>query len=175
MPTILPARSRTRIGLLAFDGVSDDDHSQTTIVTSETVEDGSRITDHAVLEPRPLNMTVIATRSTGAMIPTPDTSFDPARHEQLYQALLELQRSVSLVSIATSIDSYSSMLITKVRRPRASQADTNRARIFVEAMEIQITSLAQLANLADALVDLAQAEANLGAAGLVDTGEFAVP
>ena len=67
------------------------------------------------------------------------------------------------------------MLITKVWRPRASKADTNRARIFVEAMEIQITSLAQLANLADALVDLAQAEANLGAAGLVDTGEFAVP
>lgn len=175
MPIVLPAKSRTAIGFLSFDGVSDDEHSQTTTVTSETIEDGSRLTDHAVTEPRPLSMTVIATRSTGSVTPTPDTSFDPARHEQLYQALLELQRSVTLVLIVTSIDVYPSMLITEVRRPRASQADTNRARITVKAMEIQITTLAQLANLADALLDLAQAEANLGAASLVDTGEFAVP
>jgi hypothetical protein len=177
MPAIFAApRSKTSIGILVFDGVTSDEHSLTITTTDQPIATGARVTDHAIVDPRVLKMTVVATRARGSAIPTdPLTDFNPVRHQQLYQQLLELARTRQLLRIVTSVDSYNSMLIVGVSLPRSSKADTDRLRITIMAKEIQTTEVEPVANVADAIADLAGPGDDLGAAGLEDTGEVVTP
>jgi hypothetical protein len=177
MPVIFTApRSKTKIGTIVFDGVTSDEHSLSITTTEQPISSGAKITDHAFVDPRPLKMTVVSTRARGRMIPqNPLTDFNPAWHLQLYQQLLELARQRLLVRIVTSVDSYSSMLIVGVSLPRSSNADTTRLRINVLAKEIQTVEVEPVANLADAVADLAGPSDDLGAAGLESLGEIAAP
>jgi hypothetical protein len=176
MPAIFGPRSRTRIGVLAFNGVTSDEHALTISHTDQPIATGARITDHALVDPRPLKMEIVSTRSRGSVIPdNPVLDFNPVLHLQLYQQLLELAKLRMLVRIVTSIDSYASMLITSVVLPRTGKADTNRLRIIVTAKEILTAEVVPVANLADAIVDVAGEADDLGAAGLESTGEVVQP
>lgn len=172
---IIAPRSKTKIGVLVFDGVSSDEHELTVTTTDQTISSGQRVTDHAIVDPRPLTMEVIATRSKGSATPTSPDDFNPIRHQQLYDQLIELAKLRLLVTITTSVDTYASMLITRVSYSRASMTDTNRKRIRVEAREILTGELIPIDALAPGLVDAAGSVDDLGAVGFESIGEVAAP
>lgn len=172
---LIAPRSKTKIGVLVFDGVASDEHELTVTATDQTISSGQRVTDHAVVDPRQLTMEVIATRSKGSATPTSPEDFNPIRHQQLYDQLLELAKLRLLVAITTSVDTYLSMLLTRVSYSRSSATDTNRKRIRVEAREIFTGELVSVAALATGLVDAAGTADDLGAVGLESIGEVGAP
>lgn len=172
---LLLPRSKTRLGLLAFDGVASDSHRLTITATDQPLSSLAVATDHAHVDPRPLRVEVIATRSTGSAIPSSPNDFNPARVEQLYQSLLELARLRVPILVVTSIDVYRDMLIRSVDRPRSSRADTNRARIAVELREVLLAEVVPVANIAEAAVDVAAPVQDLGSVSTETAGGFVQP
>lgn len=175
MPAIFPS-SKTRIGPLVFDGTTSDEHSLTVSTTDQVIASGARITDHAIVDPRPLKLEVVTTRSRGsASFDAQPSDFNPARHAMIYAQLCELAKARLLVRIVTAVEAYSSMLIVSVGYARNSQRDLHRRRIVVMAREILTAEIVPVQNLADAAIDVAAPASDIGAVGLEATEEIAIP
>jgi hypothetical protein len=98
-------------------------HTDTMTVTRHPVELGTSITDHAFMNPVEVDITI--GWGTGQITPL----------SQIYQQLLDLQKSAQPFDIVTGKRKYSNMLITSIGE--TTDADTENAlKIYLTCQEI---------------------------------------
>lgn len=154
---------RPWIGPLAFDCSIAEDHAVEIDLTDNPIESipglPGAITDHAVLRPRVLPMTVFVTNSPA--IPLTGALVQPTRHVRLWRKLVELMRRVELVTVVTTLELYSSMVIVRVGAPRRRET-TNALEISVVLRQVQFAAIPGAEALAGAASEIADAEQDVG-------------
>lgn len=163
--TLLLNRTKPVLGTLELDASLQELHGKRVRKTRNPRQDGTVSTDHAVVEPRVVQI-------TGVITNTPDVfgaAFDPRyndadRHKSAWKTLNELADSRELVDVFTTLESYSNMMLVDLRAPRGAE-NTNGIQFTAVFEETEIARSLLIENLAADTADLAQAEADLGAQG----------
>lgn len=104
---------KTNIAGFFFDGVLSVSHERNLTTTSNPVETGAAIVDHAYTEPAKITMKVIVSDVHQSLVPG---QFDGgyARHTQAWQLLKQLQEDRIPMFVFTKLDTYENMLITSI-------------------------------------------------------------
>ena len=104
---------KTNIAGFFFDGFLNVSHERRLTTTSNPVETGAAIVDHAYIEPAKITMRVIVSDVHQSLIPG---QFEGgyARHTQAWQLLKQLQADRIPMFVFTKLDIYENMLITSL-------------------------------------------------------------
>lgn len=104
---------KTNIGGYFFDGFVSVQHSRTLTITSNPVETGAAITDHAYVNPTTLTMNVIMSDVHESIIPGQfsDRTF---RHTSAWHVLRQIQENRIPVDVYTKLGYYKNMLIQEI-------------------------------------------------------------
>lgn len=116
-------------------------HSDTLTLTNHPVELGAQITDHAFKNPVEVDITI--GWGAGSTTPLP----------QIYQQLLDLQRSAVPFDIVTGKRKYKNMIIVSIGQTTVSDTE-NSLIIYLSCREViivetQVTTMAPAANQAN--------------------------
>lgn len=143
-------RVKRRIGELELDATISETHSNKIRVTRNPVELGSDITDHAIIEPRIVNIvaqvsdTPLGVAAVGELVDSvtglfgSSTSENITRSAAAYNQLVQLQRTREPIEIQTRLTLYTNMIITSVNVTQ----DANTSRVValnIQAEEVLIT------------------------------------
>lgn len=140
---------KTNIAGFFFDGFLNVNHERRLTTTSNPVETGAAIVDHAYIEPARITMKVIVSDVHQSLIPG---QFEGgyARHTQAWQLLKQLQENRIPMFVFTKLDTYENMLITSITANDNSDtfesliADVELTEIPVARVkEVKITSADQ--------------------------------
>ena len=108
---------RRQIGLVIPDVVTRESHEDALTITSHPVEKGATISDHAWLTPATVSMD-IGFSSGGSLVDFWDTAQFGVGYglspTEIYQNLLEMQKSRNLLDVMTGKRLYSNMLISSL-------------------------------------------------------------
>lgn len=104
---------KTNIGGYFFDGFVSVQHSRTLTITSNPVETGAAITDHAYVNPTTLTMNIIMSDVHESIIPGQfsDRTF---RHTSAWHVLRQIQENRIPVDVYTKLGYYKNMLIQEI-------------------------------------------------------------
>ena len=104
---------KTNIGGYFFDGFVSVQHSRTLTITSNPVETGAAITDHAYVNPITLTMNIIMSDVHESIIPGQfsDRTF---RHTSAWHVLRQIQENRIPVDVYTKLGYYKNMLIQEI-------------------------------------------------------------
>ena len=121
---------KTNIGGYFFDGFIKVDHSIELQTTSNPVETGASIVDHAYVKPAELTMEVMMSDVHQSLVPEQFTGAS-FRSVNAWQVLRKLQSDRIPMSVFTRLGLYTNMLITKL-------ATTDTAETF-RALSAEVT------------------------------------
>lgn len=120
--------SQEELGSLTFDAVLRETSTDSGELTEYPVESGADRADHYRVRPRGLSLTGVLTGT-----PLADEPFG-GRELRLHEALVALQRAGEPLTVATSVRTYTSMVITDIRTPR--QGTSQALAVEVELREL---------------------------------------
>lgn len=149
------------VGPIGFDASLVEDHAVEYEITDAPIEGSSVISDHVLRLPRTLVLTVAASSLDG-LVPFPQVS-KPARK---WRALKQLADTMTPVDVVTSLEIYTSMLVQSISVQR-SRETTGMLPIVITLRELQFASIDVAASIADAALDVALGEADVGAQSAV--------
>jgi hypothetical protein len=151
-------RVKKTLGGIALDAVLEEFHTNDVLVTKNPVEYGADVTDHAIVQPKRLNLravvsdTPLGTAAFGVIVDNASrlfgrsTSDSQTRSTTAYNALLALQAAREPIDVQTKLRLYSNMLITNITV--GQDKDTSREvqlDITLEEIQIVATELITLA------------------------------
>lgn len=116
------AQTRTEIdGLVGIvDIYTDENHKQTVTKTKYPVEDGSSLTDNAVIDPKMLVLRGYVSDLNpllGGLITIPG----PGRGQEAWSRIVALKDAREPLTVVTALEVYENMLITAIEAPRSSR------------------------------------------------------
>lgn len=128
---------KTNIGGYFFDGFLKVKHEKKTVITTNPVETGASIADHAYIEPTTLSMSIVVSDVHTSLIPEQFQGSNKLRHVNAWNVLKQLQNDRIPCSVLTKLDLYNNMLIESLS---AEDDDTtyNSLRADVVLKEIPI-------------------------------------
>lgn len=142
-------RTRKSLGGIQLDAVLKETHSNEIRLTKNPVEIGADITDHAIIEPKRINVvaevtdTPLGAAALGEIIDLvtglfgTSTSANITRSNAAYNALVQLMESREPIEVQTKLRLYSDMIITRINT--AQEAGSSRiANIIIDLEELLI-------------------------------------
>lgn len=158
------------IGPMQFDCSLAEDHGIDIELTDRPVEGGATISDHALILPRAIVMTVGISNLPDELLSLPE----PTRHLRAWKQLVQLAEAFELLDVVTSLEVYAQMFITSVRTQRTLET-THALQIVVRLRKLETASVDAAQAIADVAHDIALGEADLGAqsATAANTAELA--
>ena len=128
---------KTNIGGYFFDGFLSVKHEKKTVITSNPVESGASIVDHAYVEPAVLTMSIIVSDAHTSIIPEQFQGSSKFRHVNAWNILKQLQQDRIPCSVLTKLDLYNNMLIESISAEDTDET-YNALRADVVLKEIPI-------------------------------------
>ncbi len=143
-------RTKKSLGGVQLDAVLTETHESPVVITKNPIEFGADITDHAIIEPKKLNIlaevsdTPLGTAAFGEIVDLVTGLFGTATSDNLtrsnaaYNALIQLQETLEPIEIQTKLKLYKDMLITNI----STTQDKNTSRIVtmsISTEEVLIT------------------------------------
>ena len=138
-------RTEKSIGGIQLDAVISESHVNEVSLTSNPVELGAEITDHAVVQPKKLNIvaqvsdTPIGLAAFGQIVDLvtglfgTSTTDNITRSNAAYNAIVQLQEAREPIELQTKLKRYPDMIITNV----SVQQDKNTSRIVRMSIDLQ--------------------------------------
>lgn len=117
LPLELKRQGRTRIGIVTFDAVLQEQHNASAMVTMQPVEEGSFIADHIVRNPETVSITgIISNTPLRTSLDRRLSIIDNAQRafDDIYKAWSDKE----LVTVITHYRRYTDMAITDISVPR---------------------------------------------------------
>jgi len=156
---------RPWIGPLEFDCSITEDHAAELVLTDNPIEAlpgfPGLVTDHAVLLPRVLRMVVLVSTTPDRLLAV-SGFLTPTRHIRQWRKLRDLWARRELLTVVTTLELYTSMMLVRVGTPRRSQT-TNALEIDCTLRQVLFAAVPGVQDLAEAAADLALAEQDVGA------------
>lgn len=156
---------RPWIGPIELDASIEESHSGESAITDNPVEAlpglPGVVSDHVVLLPRVLTMTVVAFRQPDRLIGT-SSLLTPSRHLRIWRKLRDLWQRRELLTVVTSLELYTSMVIRSLGTVRRN-ATTGQLEIAVTLRQILFAAVPGVTELSEAATELAAAEQDVGA------------
>ncbi len=146
------------VGTIKFDASFQEDHAVDVDHTEYPVEAGGLITDHQVVRPRAIVMTVGASSLPDELLSLPE----PTRHLRLWRRLRDVAIRGDLVDIITTLEIYPLMKLTHVSTVRRRET-TGALYYTVRARRFQFALLDGADQVADAAQDIALGAVDAGA------------
>ena len=144
-------RTQKAIGDIQLDAVISESHTNEVSLTSNPVELGAEITDHAVVQPKQLNIvaqvsdTPMGLAAFGQIVDSvtglfgTSTTDNITRSNAAYNALIQSQEEREPIEIQTKLKLYTNMIITNV----SVQQDKNTSRIVRMSIDVQQVIITQ--------------------------------
>ena len=144
-------RTQKAIGDIQLDAVISESHTNEVSLTSNPVELGAEITDHAVVQPKRLNIvaqvsdTPMGLAAFGQIVDSvtglfgTSTTDNITRSNAAYNALIQSQEEREPIEIQTKLKLYTNMIITNV----SVQQDKNTSRIVRMSIDVQQVIITQ--------------------------------
>ena len=144
-------RTQKAIGDIQLDAVISESHTNEVSLTSNPVEIGAEITDHAVVQPKRLNIlaevsdTPMGLAAFGQIVDSvtglfgTSTTDNITRSNAAYNALIQSQEEREPIEIQTKLKLYTNMIITNV----SVQQDKNTSRIVRMSIDVQQVIITQ--------------------------------
>jgi len=155
-------RTRKSLGGIELDAILTENHNSIVSVSKNPIELGADITDHAIIEPKRLNIRAIVSDSplgSAAFAQIVDTitglfgtstSGNLTRSNAAYNALIQLQEAREPIQVQTKLKLYENMLITSINTTQ--DKDTSRiVSLDISLEEIRIVSTETIQLSADSL------------------------
>jgi hypothetical protein len=144
-------RTQKAIGGIQLDAVISESHVNEVSLTNNPVELGAEITDHAVVQPKKLNIvaqvsdTPLGLAAFGQIVDLvtglfgSSTSENITRTNAAYNAIVQLQEAREPIELQTKLKLYTNMIITNV----SVQQDKNTSRIVRMSIDVQQVIITQ--------------------------------
>jgi len=144
-------RTQKAIGGIQLDAVISESHVNEVSLTNNPVELGAEITDHAVVQPKRLNIvaqvsdTPMGLAAFGQIVDLvtglfgTSTTDNITRSNAAYNAIVQLQEAREPIEIQTKLKLYTNMIITNV----SVQQDKNTSRIVRMSIDVQQVIITQ--------------------------------
>lgn len=144
-------RTKKSIGGIELDAVLSETHTNTVRLSSNPVELGAELTDHAIVEPKRLNIiatvsdTPLGSAAFGQIVDLvtglfgTSTSKNLTRSNAAYNAMLQLMESREPIEVQTKLKLYENMMITGLRVAQ----DKNTSRIVEMNISLEEVLIAQ--------------------------------
>ena len=129
------------------DGFPEEEHRVEVGVTTNPVESGSDLVDHAVRRPIMLKLTGFVSD----LLAAPSLEFSPGRSADAWAEILDLVENRTLVNVVSAFRQYENMLITKAVAPR-TVATGEALRFSLELQEL-LFSDTEITRLPPSVVD----------------------
>jgi hypothetical protein len=138
-------RTEKSIGDIQLDAVISESHVNEVSLTNNPVELGADITDHAVVQPKKLNIvaqvsdTPMGLAAFGQIVDSvtglfgTSTTENITRSKAAYKAIVQLQKDREPVEIQTKLEFHDDMIITNV----SVQQDKDTSRIVRMSIDLQ--------------------------------------
>jgi len=144
-------RTQKAIGGIQLDAVISESHVNEVSLTNNPVELGAEITDHAVVQPKRLNIvaqvsdTPMGLAAFGQIVDLvtglfgTSTTDNITRSNAAYNAIVQLQEDREPIELQTKLKLYTNMIITNV----SVQQDKNTSRIVRMSIDLQQVIITQ--------------------------------
>ena len=144
-------RTQKAIGGIQLDAVISESHTNEVSLTSNPVELDAEITDHAVVQPKRLNIvaqvsdTPMGLAAFGQIVDLvtglfgTSTTDNITRSNAAYNAIVQLQEAREPIELQTKLKRYPDMIITNV----SVQQDKNTSRIVRMSIDVQQVIITQ--------------------------------
>jgi len=144
-------RTQKAIGGIQLDAVISESHVNEVSLTNNPVELGAEITDHAVVQPKRLNIvaqvsdTPMGLAAFGQIVDLvtglfgTSTTDNITRSNAAYNAIVQLQEAREPIELQTKLKLYTNMIITNV----SVQQDKNTSRIVRMSIDVQQVIITQ--------------------------------
>ena len=138
-------RTEKSIGGIQLDAVLSESHNNEVSLTTNPVEIGADITDHAVVKPKKINMlaqvsdTPLGLAAFGKIVDLVTGLFGTSTGENItrsnaaYNAIVQLQEAREPIELQTKLRLYTNMIITSVK----TQQDKSTSRIVRMSIDLQ--------------------------------------
>lgn len=143
-------RTEKAIGGIQLDAVISESHTNEVSLTNNPVELGADITDHAIIQPKKVNVvaqvsdTPLGLAAFGQIVDLVTGLFGTSTGENLtrsnaaYNAMVQLQEAREPIELQTRLKLYTNMVITNIRV--VQDKDTSRiVRMNIDLQEVLIT------------------------------------
>ncbi len=143
-------RTRKSLGPVELDAVLTEAHTNSVTMTTNPIESGASVTDHAVIEPKQLSITAIVSdtpiglASLGEIIDQVTHNYGTSTEQNItrgsvaYNDMVTLMEQRELLEVQTELKLYQNMLITSLST--AQDKNTSRAvNMAIELREALIT------------------------------------
>lgn len=114
-----------------------EEHSSSIKPTRLPVESGANVTDHILVDPDRLVLTIVVSNDDPNFLSIPNFPGGPQRDLDAYKKLKNWQTEGTLLNISTSLRPYDNMLLTELSAPRSS--DNGDALLATATFEPFIT------------------------------------
>lgn len=144
-------RTKKSIAGIELDAFIVENHTSDVSVTSNPVEFGVKISDHAVVEPKVISIvaqvsdTPLGAAAFGQIVDNvtglfgSSTSDNTTRSSAAYNAIIQLQEELEPIEVQTKLKLYKNMIITSVNT--SQDKDTSRVVLMnITATEVIITN-----------------------------------
>ncbi len=144
-------RTKKSIGGIELDAVLSETHTNAVRLSKNPIELGAEITDHAIVEPKRLNIiatvsdTPLGSAAFGQIVDLvtglfgTSTSRNLTRSNAAYNAVLQLMESREPIEVQTKLKLYENMIITGLRTTQ----DKNSSRIVEMAISLEEALIVQ--------------------------------
>lgn len=153
---------------ITMDASTREQHGAEFAWSDSPLENGQRTTDHGIELPQQVTLEVVTTTHTDTLVP----NLQATRHIRTYKQLLALSRLREPFDLVTSLDIYTNMVFKSIGAPRTKE-NTNALFITCTLRKIEIATVDIAQNLADAALEIALGEQDIGA--IAASAETAVP
>lgn len=143
-------RTQKSIGGIQLDAVISESHTNEVTLTNNPVELGADITDHAIVQPKRVNVlaqvsdTPLGAAAFGQIVDLVTGLFGTSTGENItrsnaaYNAMVQLQEAREPIELQTRLKLYTNMIITNIRTQQ--DKDTSRiVRMNIDLQEVLIT------------------------------------
>lgn len=117
LPLNLNRTGRTRIGIVSFDAVLSEEHTASSNITLQPVEQGADIADHIIRNPETINIEGIISNTPLKQTIDRRISFLDAA-QRAFDDIYETWETKRLVTVITNYRRYTDMAITNINAPR---------------------------------------------------------
>lgn len=171
-------RTQRTIGGIQLDAVINEGHENTVTITKSPVEGGADITDHAIVQPKKVNLRGVVSDSPlgvaafGQLVDQVTRLFGTStldnltRTQQAYESFIQLMEAREPIEIVTGLRVYPAMLITKISTNQ--DKDTSKiVNLNIACEEIVLTESVTL----DIPESAINEEVRKSASNIVDKGK----
>lgn len=150
-------RTKKSLGGIQLDAVLSETHTNEVRLTKNPIELGADITDHAIVEPKKINIiaqvsdTPLGVAALGQIVDSvtglfgTSTSDNITRSNVAYNALVQLMENREPIEVQTKLKLYSNMLITSISTKQ--DKDSSRAVLLVINLDEALITESQIVKL----------------------------